>query len=400
MKGKVNLKTLEKELELIFQTPQFVNSEKEKKLLDYLVKKTLAKEYIKEAHIAIDVFNKDGDFDPSLDSTVRVYTGKLRNKLETFYLSEDSKNSTIKISIPKGHYDVKFESRKKSSKLNRLKFITALFVFITLVLLTVFVVHQINEKNNLFSDSKTASRNPVWKEYSNSDLPTLIVVGDFFFMQKRIDGDRHFVRNSEINSSEDFQQSHLDTLGYNEYRHTYTPSEMSESVSTLIPHLINSKEVFKIKRASVLTWEDINSNNIIFVGDFKTLYILNRLLPRFNIKYDLEQRSYFLLDEDNKAIDKFDFNRDTDGYRNENIIVSKRSGGNNNTITLIMALGRGGIDDVTQKLCDSEFLDDLIKNYREGNSKSPFFFDMVFEIEGIEGTSLNSEVIYFNQVDN
>ena len=44
-----------------------------------------------------------------------------------------------------------------------------------------------------------------------------------------------------------------------------------------------------------------------------------------------------------------------------------------NTITLIMALGRGGIDDVTQKLCDSEFLDDLIKNYREGNSKSPFF---------------------------
>jgi len=127
---------------------------------------------------------------------------------------------------------------------------------------------------------------------------------------------------------------------------------------------------------------------------------LNRLLPRFNIKYDLEQRSYFLLDEDNKAIDKFDFNRDTDGYRNENIIVSKRSGGNNNTITLIMALGRGGIDDVTQKLCDSEFLDDLIKNYREGNSKSPFFFDMVFEIEGIEGTSLNSEVIYFNQVDN
>jgi len=128
MKGKVNLKTLEKELELIFQTPQFVNSEKEKKLLDYLVKKTLAKEYIKEAHIAIDVFNKDGDFDPSLDSTVRVYTGKLRNKLETFYLSEDSKNSTIKISIPKGHYDVKFESRKKSSKLNRLKFITALFL--------------------------------------------------------------------------------------------------------------------------------------------------------------------------------------------------------------------------------------------------------------------------------
>ncbi|MCK5539180.1 MAG: winged helix-turn-helix domain-containing protein [Bacteroidales bacterium] len=399
MKGKFNIKAVEKELELIFQYPQFVNSEREKKLLDYLVKKTLAKEYIKEAHIAIDVFGKEGDFDPTIDSTVRVYIGKLRNKLEKFYLSEDSENAKIKISIPKGHYSVNFESIKKNSKLNRLKFVSALFMFISLALVITFAVHLIDDENDLFSDSKSAAKSAVWKEYSNSDIPTLVVVGDFFFMRKRIEEDMYFVRNSEINSSEDFLLSQLDTSGYEEYRHTYTPSEMSASISSFIPHLINNKEVFKIKQASLLTWEDVNSNNIIFVGDFKTLYILNRLLPRFNIKYDLDQRSYFLLDENNEAIDKYDFARDSEGYRNENIIVSKRSGGNNNTIILIMALGRGGIDDVIQKLCDSEFLDGFIKNYRKGNSKSPFYFDMVFEIEGIEGASLNSEIVYFNQID-
>jgi hypothetical protein len=399
MKGKFNVKGVEKELELIFQYPQFVNSEREKKLLDYLVRKTLAKEYIKEAHIAIDVFGKEGDFDPTIDSTVRVYIGKLRNKLEKYYLSEDSENAKIKISIPKGHYSVSFEFIKKNSKLNKLKFVSALFMFISLVLVIAFVIHLIDDKNDLFSDSKSAAKSAVWKEYSKSELPTLIVVGDFFFMRKSIDGVRYFMRNSSINSSEDFLLSQLDTAGYVEYRHTYTPSEMSASISSFIPHLINNKEIFKIKQASLLTWEDVNSNNIIFVGDFKTLYILNRLLPRFNIKYVLEQRSYFLLDDNNEAIDKFDFSRDSDGYRNENIIVSKRSGGNNNTITLIMALGRGGIDDVTQKLCDSEFLDGFTKNYRKGNSKSPFYFDIVFEIEGIEGASLNSEIVYFNQID-
>ena len=334
MKGKINSKTVEKELELIFQYPQFANSEKEKKLLDYLVKKTLAKEYIKEAHIAIDVFNKDGDFDPSLDSTVRVYIGKLRKKLEKFYLSDDSNNSTIKISIPKGHYDVNFEFKKRSTRLSRLKLISALFIFLTLVLLITFLTHFIDEKNNLFSDSKSASRSPVWKEYSNSELPTLIVVGDFFFMTRYIEGKRYIVRDAQINSHEEFLQSRVDTMGFSDFRHTYSPSEMSEYVTNFIPILINGKRSFKIKPASLLTWEDINSNNIIFVGEFKTLYILNRLLPRFNIEYDLSNKSYYLLNESKEPINEFDFNRDSDGFSDDYIIVTKRYGGNNNTINL------------------------------------------------------------------
>lgn len=397
--GTVDLDIIEKELELIFQSPQFHKSVKEKKLLDYLVKKTLEKEYVKEAHIAIDVFKKEKDFDPSLDSTVRVYVGKVRKMLETFYLTDESKNAGLKISIPKGHYQVEFEKLEKKRRLSQLKFASTIFAFLTLGSLILFFIHFINDKNSLFSHSRTVSTNPVWKEYSKSNLPTMIVVGDFFFMQKRIDDKRYFLRSSEINSSEDFVTNQMDTLGFEEYRFTYSSSEMSECVSCFIPLLINNKEVFKIKQASLLTWEDVNSNNIIFVGDFKTLYILDRLLPQFNIKYDSEERSYFLFDENKEILDRFDFSRDQDGYRNENILVTKRSGGNNNTITLIMALGRGGIDDVTQKLCDPEFLEEFVKNNQKGKPNSPFFFDTVFEIEGIEETSLKSEIVYFNQVE-
>ena len=398
MKGTINSTTIKKELELIFQYPQFVNSEKEKKLLDYLVKKTLSKEYIKEAHIAIDVFNKDGDFDPTLDSTVRVYIGKLRNNLEKFYLSEDSKNSRIKISIPKGHYNVSFEILRKSAKLSRLKIISALLVVISLVLLIALAMHLIDEKNNLFSDSKIASKSTVWKEYSNSELPTLIVVGDFFFMSKIIEGKRYIVRDALINSNEEFLQSGVDTMGFSDFRHTYSPSEMSEYVTNFIPILINSKRVFKIKPASLLTWEDINSNNIIFVGEFKTLYILNRLLPRFNIEYDLSEKSYFLLNESKEPIKEFNFNRDSDGFSDDYIIVAKRYGGNDNTITLILTLGRGGIKDVTEKLSNSQFLTDFTNTYQK-EKVVPFFFDTVFKIEKLEGATLNSEIVYFNQID-
>lgn len=398
MKGKLKLNTIEKELDLILSSPQFINSDKERNLLDYLVNKTLANEFIKEAHIAIDVFKKESNFDPALDSTVRVYMGKVRKKLENFYLSDSSNQSIIKISIPKGSYKVEFQKRVKKKRISRLKFTSTFFASLSFILLLVFIFHLVDDKNDLFSESKSVSNSPVWKEYSRSKLPTIIVVGDFFFMRKELDDKPYFIRNSEINSFEDFEASNLDTMGFEEYRHTYTPSEMSECVSIFIPHLINNKQPFNIKSASQLSWEDVNTHNIIYIGDFKTLYILNRLLPMFNIRYDLGERSYVLFDENKQPIDRFDFSRDSEGYRNENIVVAKRAGGNSNTITLIMALGRGGIDDVSQKLCDPEFLDDFMKNYHKGKSNEPFFFDIVFEIEGIEGTSLKSEIVYFNQV--
>lgn len=398
MKVKEDDRTVVKELELIFQNPQFVNSEKEKKLLAYLVTKTLASEYIKEAHIAIDVFNKEDGFDPALDSTVRVYIGKLRNKLEKFYLSDDSKKSTIKISIPKGHYDVKFDIIKRNKKLGRLKLISALFIFFTLVLITAFAIHLIGDKNDLFSDSKKVSNNPVWKDYSKSELPTLIVVGDFFFMTKRIDNKRYIVRDTQINSKFEFIQSGDDTLGFSDFAHTYSPSEMSGCITNFIPFLINGKKSFKIKKASLLTWEDINSSNIIFVGEFKTLYILNRLLPRFNIKYDLTKKSYFLLNSSKEPISEFNFNQDPDGFRDDYIIVSKRPGGNGNIITLILTLGRGGIKNVTEKLSDSQFLTDFTETYQK-DKRVPFYFDVVFKIEGLEGATLNSEIVYFNQFE-
>ena len=397
MKGDLNLSKLYKELEVIFQSPLFMNSAKEIKLLNYLIQKTIAGEFIKEAHIATEVFDKEDNFDPSLDSTVRVYIGKLRKKLQTFYLSEESNGCTIRITIPKGQHTVVFGKLHKRNILGKFKRISTIFILFSIVLSIAFSAHLINDNNDLFSNSNSVSRSPVWKEYSKSDLPTLIVTGDFFFMTKRLDDKRYIVRNSQINSKEEFEQNQMDTLGFNDFRHTYTPSDMSECVINFIFYLINNKEVYKVKQASKLTWEDINTNNLIFIGEFKTLYILNRLLPRFNISYDLNEKAYFLLDDDKRQIKKFEFNREPDGYQDQHIVVLKRPGGNDNTITLIITLHRGGIKEITNKLVDNDFLGDFTNLYYK-NRKMSFFFDAVFKIEKMEGTTLNFSVEYFNQI--
>ena len=48
MKGKINQEKIEKELNLIFQNLQFISSEKEKKLLAYLVKRLLPENILRK----------------------------------------------------------------------------------------------------------------------------------------------------------------------------------------------------------------------------------------------------------------------------------------------------------------------------------------------------------------
>jgi adenylate cyclase len=80
-------------------------SERQRKLLSYLVTEELEGrgDRIKAYSIATEVFDRPKDFDPQLDSIVRVEVGRLRQALERYYLT-DGKTAPLVISIPKGQY--------------------------------------------------------------------------------------------------------------------------------------------------------------------------------------------------------------------------------------------------------------------------------------------------------
>lgn len=68
----------------------FARSERGRKLLAYLVEKQQSGEgeRLKGFSIAMHVFGKDADFDPSTDAVVRVQAGRLRDLLGQYYLTE------------------------------------------------------------------------------------------------------------------------------------------------------------------------------------------------------------------------------------------------------------------------------------------------------------------------
>ena len=77
------------------------------KLLRYLAERSIDQPgtLLKEFQIATEVFARQADFDPRLDATVRVQTGRLRSKLVEYYASEGAGDSVI-FSIPKGSYSL------------------------------------------------------------------------------------------------------------------------------------------------------------------------------------------------------------------------------------------------------------------------------------------------------
>ena len=82
------------------------------KLLRYLAKHALDHPGlpIKEYQIATEVFGRSDDFDPQVDSMVRVQAGRLRQKLSEYYNSDGVEDPLV-VELPKGTYLLSFHHK-------------------------------------------------------------------------------------------------------------------------------------------------------------------------------------------------------------------------------------------------------------------------------------------------
>src|SRR3712207_9117003 len=79
------------QLEKVLQSRTLQNSENLKAFLRFVVERTLEDQgaQLKEYTIATEVFGRNSDYDPRIDSVVRVQAGRLRTKLQEYYNTEE-----------------------------------------------------------------------------------------------------------------------------------------------------------------------------------------------------------------------------------------------------------------------------------------------------------------------
>ena len=96
---------IQRQLQRILASPAFRATEAQKAFLEFVVKKTLARESkeIKGYTVATRVFGRRQDFDQATDPIVSIQANKLRRALEHYYLTAGNKDP-VRIEIPKGSY--------------------------------------------------------------------------------------------------------------------------------------------------------------------------------------------------------------------------------------------------------------------------------------------------------
>lgn len=104
------------QLNRILATPAFENSNVLTRFLKYVVTETAEGRgrELKEYNIGTEALSKKSDFDPQLDSIVRIHAGRLRRALHAYY-QQQGMNDPMLIEIPKGTYVAVFSANEKKS---------------------------------------------------------------------------------------------------------------------------------------------------------------------------------------------------------------------------------------------------------------------------------------------
>jgi TolB-like protein len=111
---KFSESNIREQLDRILSTPAFKNSGILSGFLKFVVDETLAErdKEIKEYNIGVNVLFRKPDFNPQLDSIVRMHAGRLRRALNEYY-NDSGKKDPIRIEIPKGGYVPFFQSHER-----------------------------------------------------------------------------------------------------------------------------------------------------------------------------------------------------------------------------------------------------------------------------------------------
>ncbi|MBE0660231.1 MAG: hypothetical protein IH602_21235 [Bryobacteraceae bacterium] len=257
------------------------NADSLRRLLSYVAEAYLAGKSrdVKEYTIGRDVMGKPEDYDPRVDASVRVQAGKLRQRLEQYYTSE-APQSPWQIRLPKGHFEIEFKQQAQpepaalppSNRSAVWKILTAVLgvVCLGLALWIVSLKQHPSGPNRL---EWTPEMTQFWGPFVQSSKPITVVLGSPLFVRFHNSYFRHPLVNDWASAERDLPLEEMRRLLKNptpaSETHRWAPFGEAVAAFRLAAVLSDKKQDMIIKRSSVLSWEDIRSSNLVFLGPRK-----------------------------------------------------------------------------------------------------------------------------------
>src|SRR5579864_5287336 len=245
------------------------------KLLRYLAEHSLQNPGVpvKEYQIATEVFGRPADFDPHLDSAIRVQAGRLRVKLGEYYSSEGERDPVL-VELPKGTYTLSFHTRQITPKaqlesesasaekqkrqrtrhvlLNWSASILALSILLAAGVAAIVVKWESRSQVPILDPpAAPAVFRTFWKGFVSGPEEPWVVFSNAAFVGRPETGMRY------RNPTSDSGAVILD-------HYTGVGEVLAVHEIDRVFHVLN-REV-RVKRGSLFSLDDVKNNNLIFVG--------------------------------------------------------------------------------------------------------------------------------------
>src|ERR1700733_4139843 len=244
------------------------------KLLRYLAAHALSHPGVplKEYEIATEVFHRPADFDPQLDSTIRVQAGRLRLKLAEYYGAEGAADPIL-VDLPKGGYLLAFhhrsamppaglsvtpilrEKRDSVTEQGRRRLVFAVCALVVLLAAAVGVIFTMvaNRTSAALSHSESAPAafRIFWGSFVSGPPHPWVIFSNGAFVGRPETGMRYFDPKRDSSS---VILDHYTGVG-----EVLAVHELDNVFAQLGRPIL-------VKRGSLLSLDDAKNNNLIFLG--------------------------------------------------------------------------------------------------------------------------------------
>jgi hypothetical protein len=392
------------------------------RLLEFLVECAHNGRTPKELEIAMEVFGRGADFDPSQDSMVRVYAHNLRQKLEHYYATA-GRNESRQLVLSRGEYRISLnESDEPAEAVEpqtpaatpppqpaavpeqprsvlarwRLAFGGAALLVLGLALGAAIVIQSEPAK----PASVAVAKSPIWADMLDDDLPILVVVGDYYIYGELDEhGDvTRLVRDFNVGSSAELDElMKNDTTLMSRYMDldlTYLPTGSAFALLDLLKVLYTSNKSVRVVSMSEMNEADLKSSHVIYVGYISALDKLEDFVfasSTLTIGYTYDELRN--MDTGETYTSEAGFPEVNHNYR-DYAFISTFPGPGGNQIMIVSGTRDAGLMQAAHALADPMFIASMEQQRPDAGKNQPPSFEMLYEVTGYGRTNLDAMLVH------
>ncbi|HEY8519661.1 MAG TPA: hypothetical protein VIN61_06250 [Gammaproteobacteria bacterium] len=385
------------------------------RLLEFLAECSAEGRTPKEVEIAVEVFGRGADFDPSQDSMVRVYAHNLRQKLEHYYATE-GRDEPVRLAVARGEYRLVLTGAEPPAEapaeaqappapeparraVPRLRAAVAAVVLLAVGAALGLALGALRD-DAPESPYAVVAASPIWAPLLDDDLPTLVVVGDYYIFGELDEwgGVERLVRDFGINSSRDLDELLMYEpdlqMRYMDLDLTYLPRGTAFALIDLLRVLYESHKPVRVVSMSELNVAEIKSNHVLYVGYISGLDKLEEFVFASSA-LEVGQTYDELINKETGTLytSQAGIPAQNRNYRDYGLI-STFPGPAGNHFLIVAGTRDAGLMQSAHTLADPALIRSLEQERPEKDSGRAPAFETLYEVTGFRRTNLDAMLVH------